>query len=79
MVAAELNESAVIQLFENMKVTPDVSDVGNLKQYQAQNLSVFVGDVFELTEGLMGSVDAIYDRAALVACPMPCADDMPNT
>ncbi len=69
VVAAELNESAVIQLFENMKVTPDVSDVGNLKQYQAQNLSVFVGDVFELTEGLMGSVDAIYDRAALVALP----------
>ena len=28
VVAAELNESAVIQLFENMKVTPDVSDVG---------------------------------------------------
>lgn len=69
VVAAELNESAVIQLFENMKVTPDISDVGNLKQYQAQNLTVFVGDVFELTEGLIGSVDAIYDRAALVALP----------
>ena len=69
VVAAELNESAVIQLFENMKVSPDVSDMGNLKQYQAQNLSVFVGDIFEVTEELVGSVDAIYDRAALIALP----------
>ena len=30
---------------------------------------VFVGDFFDLTNSLLGAVDAIYDRAALVALP----------
>ena len=39
VVAAELNESAIIQLFENMEVTPKVTDLGSLKQYQAPKKS----------------------------------------
>jgi len=69
VVAAELNESAVIQLFENMTVTPEVTNLGSLKIYQAPGVSVFVGDVLELTEEQVGNIDAIYDRAALVALP----------
>ena len=69
VVAAELNESAVIQLFEAMKVTPAVTDLGNLKRHCAPGVTIFVGDVFSLTSEIIGTVDATYDRAALVALP----------
>ena len=69
VVAAELNEGAVIQLFQSMQLAPDITDLGALKQYQAPNITVFVGDIFELTQALVDQIDAIYDRAALVALP----------
>ena len=69
MVAIELNESAVNQLFVEMNVTPKVTNVGALKQYQALDVTVYVGDVFKLTKNHLGAVDAVYDRAALVALP----------
>ena len=41
----------------------------NLRRYSAENIDIFTGDVFDLTTNILGSVDAIYDRAALVALP----------
>lgn len=32
-------------------------------------LDIYLGDIFALTAPLLGAVDAIYDRAALVALP----------
>ena len=69
VVAIELNESAVLQLFDEMNATPNVIDLGDLKQYQAPNVTVYVGDIFKLTKDKLGAVDAVYDRAALVALP----------
>jgi thiopurine S-methyltransferase len=40
-----------------------------LQRYSAAELDVFVGDIFALTPEQLGPVDAIYDRAALVALP----------
>ncbi|HYD84158.1 MAG TPA: hypothetical protein VEA63_08890, partial [Opitutus sp.] len=34
-------------------------------------LDVFAGDIFALSADQLGTVDAIYDRAALVALPPP--------
>ncbi len=65
----ELNESAVQALFESLSLTPNVSETPSLKQYQAGPLTVWVGDVFLLTAEQLGSVQASYDRAALVALP----------
>jgi len=67
VVAIELSEQAVIELFEELGVTPEVSKHGDLKLYHNSNLEVFVGDVFHLTNEIVGDIDAIYDRAALVA------------
>jgi thiopurine S-methyltransferase len=67
VVAIELSEQAVIELFEELGSTPEVSEHGDLKLYRHNNLDVFVGDIFHLTNELLGNIDAIYDRAALVA------------
>ena len=37
----------------------------------APGIDIFVGDIFKLTRGILGPVDAVYDRAALVALPRP--------
>ena len=48
---------------------PEISEAGELSRYSAANIDVFVGDIFKLSGELLGPIDAIYDRAALVALP----------
>lgn len=69
VVAAELSEDAVRELFDELRVVPEVSETPAFSVYSAPNLDVFVGDFFQLSENMLGQVDAIYDRAALVAMP----------
>lgn len=69
VVAIELSETAIEQLFAEMDVVPDITQEGELKHYHAQGLDIYVGDFFTLTHDILGRVDAIYDRAALVALP----------
>lgn len=68
-VGAELSEIAIQQLFDELGITPDVSTVGSLKHYSADGIDVFVGDIFELSASVLGPVDAVFDRAAMVAMP----------
>jgi thiopurine S-methyltransferase len=65
----ELSELAVQQLFDELGFSPTVTKVGDLQRYSAPGLDVFVGDIFALDAAQLGLVDAIYDRAALVALP----------
>jgi thiopurine S-methyltransferase len=44
--------------------TSDAFDI-----YEAQRLRLFCGDFFSLTPSVLGSVGAVYDRAALIAWP----------
>ncbi|MFC3194009.1 thiopurine S-methyltransferase [Marinicella sediminis] len=69
VIGSELNESAVQQLFDRLKVTPDVQNSGLLKIYMSGPLKVFTGDLFALQVNDLGHVDATFDRAALVALP----------
>lgn len=67
---AELSALAVKELFEDLGLVPDVSGVGALTLYRAENIDIFVGDIFDVSAEVLGHVDAIYDRAALVALPL---------
>jgi thiopurine S-methyltransferase len=67
VVGAELSEFAIRALFDDLKIEPKISTVGELAHYHAKNIDLFVGDIFELTTKALGLVDAVYDRAALVA------------
>ena len=66
---AELSEAAITQLFDDLELTPDIYDVGPLQHFHAKNIDIFVGDIFDLTADMLGRIDGIYDRAALVALP----------
>lgn len=69
VVGAELSEMAISQLFAELGVTPNMAIVDDLKHYSASNINIFVGDIFTVSSKTLGVVDAIYDRAALVALP----------
>jgi thiopurine S-methyltransferase len=69
VVGAELVETAIQQLFDELGAKPSISETGQFKHYSAENIDIFVGDIFNLSSDLLGSVDAVYDRAALVALP----------
>lgn len=69
VVGAELSETAIQQLFDELGVQPTISQVGNLKHYQADSVDIYVGDIFDLSREQLGPVDVVYDRAALVALP----------
>lgn len=69
VVGAELSEIAIKELFDELGLTPKVTTIDNLKLYSGENIDIFVGDIFDLTADRLGQIDAVYDRAALVALP----------
>lgn len=69
IVAVELNENAVQQLFAELGSFPQIEQIGLFKRYYIRDLNVFVGDFFALNRDMLGNVALIYDRAALVALP----------
>ncbi|MBD2056873.1 thiopurine S-methyltransferase [Oculatella sp. FACHB-28] len=69
VAGAELVELAIEQLFEELKVSPKISRVGEVSLYSAKDIDIFVGDIFDVSGKTLGPVDAIYDRAALIALP----------
>ncbi len=69
VAGAELSPLAVEELFAELGVTADVSSVGALTRHSAPGIDIFVGDIFDLSADALGPVDAIYDRAALIALP----------
>ncbi len=68
VVGIELNESAVAEFFGTASDV-GIERLGDLTRYRSGSVEIFVGDFFDLTNSLLGAVDAIYDRAALVALP----------
>lgn len=69
VAGAELSKTAIEQLFMELGVAPNVSVASDVSQYSAENLDIFVGNIFDVSSQILGPVDAIYDRAALVALP----------
>lgn len=74
IVGVELSQIAVEQLFKAMNILPTIATVQSFRRYSAPeahglDIEIFVGNFFDLTSTILGEVDAIYDRAALVALP----------
>jgi thiopurine S-methyltransferase len=69
VVGAELSQIAIEDLFKQLNLTPNITQKNDITHFSAANIDLFVGDIFKLTPEMLGKVDAIYDRAALVALP----------
>lgn len=69
VAGAELSELAISELFQELGVVPDIEDSSGFRHYRADGLDIFAGDILQLDAATLGRVDAVYDRAALVALP----------
>ncbi|WP_299876594.1 thiopurine S-methyltransferase [uncultured Cocleimonas sp.] len=73
VVGIELSEHAVKQLFEDLlgdeSIKPTVTQLGNLTLYTIENIEIYVGDFFNFSKEQLGQIDAVYDRASLIALP----------
>lgn len=76
VVGIELVETAVQEFFTEQNIVPTVyqhADNPTIKSYQGQlagrTITLWVADIFALTAEDIGFVDAIYDKAALIALP----------
>lgn len=75
VAGVELSRLAVEQLFAELGTTPRIATDGALARWEADGLVLHVGNLFALDPAALGTVDAIYDRAALVALPEPMRRD----
>lgn len=69
IAGSELSKIAVEQLFSELGVEPVIAVDDEISRYSADSIDIFVGDFFNLSSRRLGQIDAIYDRAALVALP----------
>jgi thiopurine S-methyltransferase len=69
VLGVELAERAVRDFFDEHQLVPVASVRGPFIAYSAGPITLLVGDFFALTTEVAGPIDALYDRAALVALP----------
>ena len=74
VVGVELSSVAVSELLNELELAYTEQSIGELRRFTATNLVVWQGDFFALTKEMLGEVDAVYDRAALVALVKPLRD-----
>jgi thiopurine S-methyltransferase len=67
VVGVELVEDAVAQFFAEHALTPTIVRRGDHAIYTAHEITMIAGDFFAVTPELVGHIDAVYDRAALIA------------
>lgn len=69
VVGIELSPLAVEAFFAEHGLTPRREPAGALERWHAPGITLYCGDFFALDTNLLGRVDALYDRAALIALP----------
>ena len=69
VVGIELSPLAVEAFFVEHALTPRREVIGELVLWSAPGVQLYCGDFFAVDATLLGRVDALYDRAALIALP----------
>ena len=70
VVGAELSEKACRDFFEENDLEYSKKQESAFTVYQANHIELFSGDFFELQKNQVGSIKAVYDRAAMIALPL---------
>lgn len=69
VIGCELSQIAVDDFFDAQQMAVKTRQTEGFKVYTAENLQILQGDYFELQSAQLTAVNAIYDRASLVALP----------
>lgn len=66
-VGVEFVEEAVRDFYREHGLSPEIREDGAFRVFETERLRILVGDFFDLQASELGTFDAIYDRAAIVA------------
>lgn len=69
VVGTELSPLAVEAFFAENNLQPKISRQGEFLLHELDELQIYCGDFFSLKTDILGRVDAVYDRASLIALP----------
>lgn len=69
VTGVELSELAVAAYFAEAGTRPQRATTGRLEAWTAGAVRLLCGDFFALDRATLGGIDAVFDRAALVALP----------
>ncbi|NOR51009.1 MAG: thiopurine S-methyltransferase [Gammaproteobacteria bacterium] len=78
VIGSELSTIAVQEFFEESNLTPAIEELEHAQRWSAGDITILVGDLFDLTPEDLAGVTTIYDRAALVALPEAMRKDYVN-
>ncbi|OGG95450.1 MAG: hypothetical protein A2527_04915 [Candidatus Lambdaproteobacteria bacterium RIFOXYD2_FULL_50_16] len=69
VIGVELSPLAASQFFAENRLVFTTSNQENFTQYHFDQLTLMVGDFFALTKAQAGRIDAVFERASLIALP----------
>lgn len=69
VVAIEASRLAAEQFHVEHGLTPEITTHGTVERWATPGIEFLLGDLFGVENELIGQVDAIWDRAALIALP----------
>lgn len=69
VVAVEISPIAVNTFFKENALDSTHNRQNGFDLYSSDDIKIYVGDYFKLSSGQLGQLDAVYDRAALIAMP----------
>jgi thiopurine S-methyltransferase len=65
----ELSHLAVDAFFAENGLEPAVTEASPFTHHRVDEIEILRGDLFDLTPDHLGAIDAVYDRASLIALP----------
>ncbi|MGI9336572.1 MAG: thiopurine S-methyltransferase [Gammaproteobacteria bacterium] len=71
VLGVELSETAVQAFFTDNELAVTVCPDGRHSRHATEGIALLCGDLFDLSDGQLTGVGAVYDRAALIALPPP--------
>jgi thiopurine S-methyltransferase len=69
VVGIEMVEEGIQSFFTEWGKTPEIYFANGCKYYRKENITILHSDFFQVNTEQLPPIDAIYDRAALVAIP----------
>ena len=69
VIGVEFSQVACDAFFKENKIPVKITETSDFVLYSSDEITIFSGDFFKLNRAVLGKIDAVYDRAALVALP----------
>ncbi|AHE66913.1 thiopurine S-methyltransferase [Legionella oakridgensis] len=69
VIGVELSQLACDAFFKENNKVASVFELSAFTVFQKEPITLFAGDFFQLSKKQIGQLDAVYDRAALIALP----------